>query len=364
LRNRRTSYFLAACLLAALPCRAAEFLVYAGTYTSHGSKGIYAWRFQTGKGKLTPLGVAAETGNPSFLVEHPNHKFLYAANENGDQGVLGTVSAYAIGSANGKLTPLNWVSSKGGAPCHLAIDRSGKWLAVANYAGGSIAVLPIQSDGRLGDAVALDPRQGSHPAGVLFSPDNRFLLAADRGLDRIQVYRFDAAKGAIAASETAAIPGVRHFAFHPSGKALYAVSEKASAVSAFHWNAGTGVLQEFQTVPTIPEGFGGVNTAAEIAVNPAGTMLYASNRGLDALAQFAIDGEKLSLTIMEYPPVMGRTPRHFALDPTGAYLFAANQDSADLTVFRVHPRTGQLQPAAAVGKHVPNPTCVVFVPVR
>jgi len=359
LRNGCTLLLAAACLL---PCYAAEFLVYAGTYTTHGSKGIYAFRFQTANGKLTPLGVAAETGNPSFLVEHPNHKVLYAVNENGDAGVRGTVSAYAIDSASGKLTPLNWVSSKGGAPCHLAIDRAGKWLVVANDAGGSIAILPIQPDGRLGDAAAVDAHAGSHPHGVYFSPDNRFLLVAEMGLDRIQVYRFDAAKGTAAPAGTAPCPGVRHLAFHPGGKMLYAISEKTSSVTAFHYDPNTAALQEFQKVSTLPEGFIGSSAASEIAPNAAGTVLYVSNRGLDVLAQFAIDAERLSLTPMEYPPVMGHTPRHFALDPTGAYLFVANQDSADLTVFRVHPHTGQLQPAAAVAKRVPNPTCVVFVP--
>ncbi len=369
MRHWRTSFLLAACLLAALPVRAAEFLVYAGTYTGRGGKGIYLYRFQTATGKLTPEGVAAETPNPSFLVENPNHQVLYAVNENADPAA-GTVSAFSINAKNGKLAPLNRVSSKGSAPCHLALDRRGKWLAVANCTGGSIAVLPIQPDGRLGEAAAFEQQaQGSHPAGVAFSPDNRFLLAADQGLDHILVYRFDAATGALAANdppfaEVKPESGVRHLVFHPGGKALYAINEKASTVTAYHYNADAGTLEEFQTELTWPMGFNGSSAGQEIAVNRAGTVLYVSNRGQDALAQFAIDPEKLTLTAMDYPPAMGHGPRNFALDPTGRYMFVANQDSGNVAVFRVHPRTGQLQPTAAVALHVPSLACVLFVPVK
>ena len=327
--------------------------MYAGTYTGHGSKGIYAWRFQTANGKLTPLGVAAETGNPSFLVEHPSHRFVYAVNENGDRNVLGTVSAYAVDLRSPKLAPLNWVSSKGGAPCHLAIDKTGKWLAVANCAGGSVAILPIQSDGHLGESAALDPHPGSHVQGVAFAPDNRFLLAAgDRG---IQVYRFNPATGGITPAALTATAAGR-LAFHPSGQTLYALG--ASSVTTFRYDAAGGNLAELQTDP-----LAGPGTASSILVNRQGSVLYVSDPDLNALAQFAIDAEKFTLTPMEYPPTMGRSPRHFAIDPTGAYLFVANRDSANLTIFRVHPHTGQLQPAAALGKNVPDAACVVFVPV-
>jgi 6-phosphogluconolactonase len=353
----RLSPIIAAGLLALVPCSAAEFLVYAGTHTGHGSKGIYAWRFQTANAKLTPLGVAAETGNPSFLVEHPNHKVLYAVNENGDGAVLGSVSAFAIDAKSGKLTALNWVSSRGGAPCYLAIDRSGKWLAVGNGAGASIAILPIQGDGRLGEAVAVEQRAGAHARSLAFSPDRRFLGASDVG-----VSRFDATKGSLARAGTfpaAAGP----IAFHPDGSVLYAVDEKTSNLTMFQFDTSSGTLRELETESTMREGAGGPNPASAIAVNASGTVLYIAMRNLNVLAQFAIDAAKHTLTPMEYPPVMGRDPRYFAIDPTGGFLFSANQDSGNVTVFRVHPHTGQLQPARAIGKNVPNASCVVFVPV-
>jgi 6-phosphogluconolactonase len=342
-------------LLATLVCRGAEVLVYVGTHTGHGSKGIYAWRFRTESGKLSPLGVAAETGNPSFLAVHPNGKFLYAVNENGGAGVLGSVSAYAADARTGKLAALNWVSSKGGAPCHLSMDRTGAWLAVANCAGNSIAVLPVEADGRLAEAAAVEQRPGAHPRAVAFSPDNRFLIAGGIGL-----YRFDAAKGSLAFVQ--ALPdGMGPMAFHPDGTVLYAVNEKTSVVTAYRYDAATGGLQEFQSLPTVPEGFIGANSPASILMNAAGTVLFVSDPAVDRLVQFAVDAERHALTPMEFPPVMGRTPAHIALDPSGAYLFSANQGSGNVTVFRVHPHTGQLQPAGAIGKNVPDASCVVFV---
>ncbi len=369
MRLWRTSFLVAACLLAALPGRAVEYLVYAGTYTNRGGKGIYLYRFQTATGKLTPEGPVAETVNPTFLVLNPNHRVIYAVNENADQAP-GTVSAFGINPKNGKLVLLNRASSRGGGPRHMAIDSTGKWLAVANGVGGSIAVLPVEPDGRIGEAVAYEKQpEKSQPTGVAFSPDNRYLLVADQGLDRILVYRFDSVKGALTAGDPAfkeAKPesGPRHLAFHPAGKALYVVNEKTSSVTAYHWGADTGALDEFQNVLTWPMGFNGTSTALELAVNRAGTFLYVSNRGLDGFAQFAVDPEKFTLTAMDYPPAMGHNPREFALDPSGRFLFVANQDSGNIAVFRLHPRTGQLQPTAAVGLHVPSLACVLFVPER
>jgi 6-phosphogluconolactonase len=369
LRHWRTSFLVAACLLAALPGRAVEYLVYAGTYTNRGGKGIYLYRFQTATGKLTPEGPVAETPNPTFLVENPNHKVIYAVNENTDQAP-GTVSAFAINPKNGKLVLLNRASSRGSGPRHMAVDSTGKWLAVANGTGGSIAILPVEADGRVGEAVAYEKQpEKSLLTGVAFSPDNHYLLAADEGLDRILVYRFDAAKGALAANDPAFAEAKpesqpRHLAFHPAGKVLYVVNEKTSNVTVYHWDAARGALEDFQNVLTWPMGFNGTSAALELAVNPAGTVLYVSNRGLDGFAQFAIDPEKFTLTAMDYPPAMGHNPREFALDPSGRFLFVANQDSGNIAVFRVHPRTGQLQPTRAVGLHVPSLACVLFVPEK
>jgi 6-phosphogluconolactonase len=352
---------------AVLPARGAEFLVYAGTYTTSGSQGIYAYRFETRSGKLTPLGLAAATSNPSFLVEHPNHRFLYAVNEGGR---VNTVSAFAIDPATGKLTLRNAVSAHGDSPCHISLDRTGRWLAVANYESGTVAVLPVESNGTLGEAVAIDRHEGAKARAhaAVFSPDNRFLLSADLGLDRIFVYRFDPATGSITANDppfaaVAAGAGVRHLAFHPGGKWLYAINETASTITAFQYDAAKGVIGEFQSVPAIPVTFKRENSTAEIVVNSAGTVLYGSNRGHDSIALFAIDPVKGTLAAAGHAPTLGRTPRHFAIDPSGGYLLAANQDSNSIAIFRIHPATSQLVPAGRPLSGISHPVSLVFVPL-
>jgi 6-phosphogluconolactonase len=351
---------------------AADPLVYVGTYTKGPSRGIYAFRFNS-KGKLTPLGVAAETLNPSFLAEHPNHKFLYAVNEGGGANA---VSAFAIDEKSGKLTPLNQVSSGGKGPCHLAVDQSGKWIAVANYDSGHMAIIPIHQDGRLGEAVQVEHHDGTsadrsrqsgpHAHCVLFSPDNHFLLLADLGLDKIFIYKFDAVKGNVTANNPAfgsVAPGagVRHLAFHPNGRVLYSINEMGKTITAFHWDGVKGTLDSFQSISTVPEGKSGGSTA-EIAVNKAGTRVYGSNRGDDSIALFTVDPERQTLAALDRTPTLGKTPRHFTLDPTGKFLLAANQDTSDIAVFQVHPNGGQLTPVGGLVKDAPVPVCILFVP--
>lgn len=348
-------------LLLAASAWAADPLVFVGTYTGSGSKGIYSFRLQIKTGKVTGLGLAAETSNPSFLLEHPNHKFLYAVNENGNASQMGSVTAFAIDFETGKLKPLNWVSSRGGGPCHLAIDSTGRWLAVANYEGGSITVFPLLPDGRLGEAASFS-KTGSHAHCVLFAPGNLFLLAADLGLDAVMVYKFDASSGQIAPASAAQVKhgaGVRHLAFLPNGKALYALNEKSSTVTAFSFDATAGMLSELQTLPTLP-GFSSNNTAAEITVNAAATLLYVSNRGHDSIYTFNIDPDRLTLSPQADFPTLGNTPRHFAIDPSGQILVVANQDTNDLAVFKIHARTGQLTPAGKLVTGVSKPACVAF----
>jgi 6-phosphogluconolactonase len=372
--NFRNLHAAAAALLLVSSARGAEYLVYAGTYTGGSSRGIYGYRFETRTGKLKSLGLMAETSNPSFLVEHPGHRFLYAVNE--DAG--NSVSAFLIDPKSGKLSPVNRAASKGEGPCHLTPDRSGRWLAVANCRSGSVAVLPLRQDGGVGEAQALVQHRGSsvnpkrqagpHAECVLFSPDNRFLLVADLGLDRIFVYRFDAETGTLKPADSAFAPvapgsGVRHLAFHPNGRVLYALNELSSSVTAFHYEAASGALSEFQTVSTLPPSYAGPHTAAEIAVNAAGTLVYASNRGLDTMALLVVDPLRFTLSALEFTPLIGRTPRHFAIDPSGAYLVAANRDSASITVYSLHPHSGQLRPVGRPTPSIDQPACVVFVPV-
>ena len=357
--------------------RNARYLVYVGTYTTSKSKGIYAYRFDTDSGRLTSLGLVAETVNPSFLAVDPSRRFLYAVNEisNYAGGKGGGVSAFAIDRATGKLTFLNEVSSRGREPCHVSLDKTGKFVMVANYGGGSAAVFPVLADGRLGEASAFvehhgssvnpERQEGPHAHSIAPSPDNRFVLAADLGLDRLLVYHFDPAQGSLKPNDppfATVKPGAgpRHFAFHPSGRFVYTINEMGSSITAFSYDAARGSLRELETVSTLPKDFAGASDTAELEAHPSGKFLYGSNRGHDSIAVFAIDGGKGTLTLVEHVPTGGKTPRSFAIDPAGSCLVVANQDSDNVVVFRIDARTGRLTPTGKVSD-VPSPVCVTFV---
>ena len=354
-----------------------DYLVYVGTYTGPKSNGIYAYRFDPATNQLTSLGLAAKTANPSFLAVDPSRRFLYAVNEMGNYqgGKSGGVSAFSIDRATGKLTFLNEVASRGADPCYISLDKTGKYVLVANYSGGSVAVFPVLKDGRLGEPTAFDQhhgfgvdharQEGPHAHMMSVTPDNRFALAADLGLDQVLVYKFDAARGTLAPNNPPFAKihpgdGPRHFAFSPNGKFVYLISEMGGTVATFSYGATGGALKELQRVSTLPANFSGENSAAEIAVHPSGRFLYASNRGHDSIAVFAIDPRHGTLTPIERVSTQGKTPRNFAIDPTGAYLFAANQDTNNIVIFRINPKTGRLTPTGNA-LDVPSPVCVTFV---
>ncbi len=379
-----TVAFLSALLLAVQLGGAAatpkgKYLVYVGTYTEEGSKskGIYAYRFDADTSELSPIGLVAETTNPSFLAVHPNHRFLYAVNEvtryKGQSS--GTVSAFAIDNATGKLTFLNEVSSRGADPCYVTVDKSGKYVLVANYTGGSIATFPVSDDGRLGEASAFvqhsghgtnpERQEGPHAHSIDLSPDNHFALVDDLGLDELVVYRFDSAKGSLTSNDPKFAKlnsgaGPRHFAFHPNGKFGYVINEMQSTVTAFGYDPASGALHSLQTVSTLPKDFSGRNEDAEVEVHPSGKFLYASNRGHDSIAVFAIDAAKGTLTLVEIASTQGKEPRNFQIDPTGTLLFAANQKSDSIVVFRIDVKTGRLTPTGQK-IDVGTPVCVKFL---
>jgi 6-phosphogluconolactonase len=319
----------------------------------------------------------AETVNPSFIAIHPNRQYLYAVNEvNTYEGQsAGSVSSFSLDAKTGKTRFLNKVSSRGADPCHLSLDRTGKWVLVANYSGGSIAAFTIKADGSLGEASAFVQHTGSsvnpqrqrgpHAHSINLSPDNRFAIASDLGLDQVLIYRFDADKGTLSPSNppfAKVKPGAgpRHFAFHPSGRFAYEINEIASTVTAFAYSLEHGILEEMQTISTLPKEFSGNNSTAEIEAHPNGRFLYGSNRGHNSIAVFTIDSSKGTLTQLEQVPTQGKTPRNFAIDPTGAYLFAANQGSDNIVVFRIDQKTGGLSPTGNV-LEVPSPVCVIFL---
>ena len=354
-----------------------QYLAYVGTYTSKtSSKGIYAFRFDTATGQLTAIGVAAETPDPSWVAVHPSGKYAYAANE---AGKASTVSAFALDAESGKLRLLNQMPALGEDPCYLSFDKTGNYLLVANYSSGTIAVFPILADGRLGEHTALLKDQGAtgpnkerqeapHAHWIEASPDNRFALVADLGLDEVLVYKFDATNGTLMPNEPAfaklkAGSGPRHAVFYPNGKFVFAVSELSSTATSFAYDAKKGALKETGAVSTLPPGFSGRNDVAETAVHPNGKFLYVSNRGNDSIAVFSIDPGNRTLAPVGGIPTGGKEPRHFAIDPSGKYLLAENQFSNNIVVFRIDAATGGLIPTGQV-VDVPSPVDLTFVPDR
>jgi 6-phosphogluconolactonase len=335
----------------------AQYILYVGTYTQDtNSKGIYAFRYDASTSAITPLGLVAETTNPSWVTVMPNGRFVYAVNElQNYQGPNSVgLSAFSVdrspdGRATGKLTFLNEVATRGADPCYVTVDRTGKYALVANYTGGSLAVFPIGPDGRLGASSDFiqhrghgpnpERQEGPHVHSVVLSPDNRFAYVNDLGLDELLVYKFDSSKGTLTPNDppfAKVDPGAgpRHFALSPSGKFAYVISEMGRTVTAFSNDPAVGKLEKLQTISTLPKDFTGRNDDAEIRIHPSGRFLYASNRGHDSIAVFAIDSVKGTLTLVEYASTRGKEPRGMEIDPTGNLLFAANQKSDNIVVFR------------------------------
>lgn len=356
-----------------------SYWVYVGTYTGPKSQGIYLFKLDLASGALVPQGLAGAVVNPTFLAIHPNQRYLYCVSEIGNLNgkPTGGVSAFAIDPASGKLTLLNQQPSGGRGPCHVSVDPAGKNVLVANYGGGSVAVLPIRSDGSLAEASAFvqhqgkgpNPRrqEGPHAHSIKLDPTGRFALAADLGTDQLMIYRFDPAKGTLQPNNPAAHrfeggAGPRHFTFHPKGQTAYVINELSNTISVLGYNADRGLFRALQSLSTLPEGFKGQNTTAEVVVHPSGRFLYGSNRGHDSIAMFAIDPTTDQLTALGQESTQGKQPRNFNIDPTGTYLLAANQGSDSVVVFRIDAQSGKLQ-ATGTKVEAPSPVCVTFLAI-
>jgi len=323
-------------------------------------------------GTLTFLHAVAEV-DPSFLTFDPSHRFLFAVSEGlGLDG--GAVASFKVDGPTGQLTPLSHQPSRGGEPCHLCCDPTGRWVLVANHEHGSVVVLPVDADGRLGAVSDFQQHVGSGPgptqAGphahwVDFDLPGRRVLVADKGIDKMVIYRLDTHAGKLVPNEppfgslhAGAAP--RHLAFHPSGRYAYVNGEADMTITAFSYDDQRGVLDELQVLSTLPEGAprDGCSTA-EIVVEPAGRFVYVSNRGHDSIAIFGIDQTTGRLTAAGYTPTQGRTPRNIAIDPTGTFLYAANQNSDTIVHFRIDHQRGQLIPTGDVTP-VGAPVCILF----
>jgi 6-phosphogluconolactonase len=359
---------------------AAWTAVYTGTYTGPKCKGIELFHLDNVTGSLTKLGLAVETESPSYLAIAPNRQFLYAVNEVSAFGgkPAGAVSAFAINPASGELRPLNQKTSGGPGPCHLSIDPTGQHVFVANYGGGSVEVLPILEDGRLGDPTCFiqhagtgpnkQRQEGPHAHFIAPDPVGRRILACDLGLDKVMVYDFDEKKGILKGKPDGFLKdtpgsGPRHFVFGSGTRFIYVVNEMGSSVTAFKYNSRGGKGELIQSISTLPEGFTGNSSCAEIQAHPNGKFIYASNRGHDSIAVYLADKAKGNLSLVEIQPTRGKTPRGFGIDPTGKWLIAGNQSSDTLAVFKIDQDTGKLEPTGPVVS-AGSPVCVEFLPMQ
>jgi 6-phosphogluconolactonase len=349
-----------------------QVLVEVGTYTGPKSKGIYSFRLEVASGAATAPQLAAETESPSFLALHPGGRLLYAANETAKGGV----SAFALDRESGKLTFLNRETSAGDDPCHLVVDKTGKHVLVANYSSGTVAVLPIAEDGRVGSPTTRIQQAGSGPnAGrqkaahahcVRLDARNGMAWVADLGADRLVAYRYTLATGGLVPEPSldARLPpgsGPRHIAIAPGERFVYSINELDCTVTSFTRDDKSGGLKMLGTLSTLPGNREKDFSTAEVEVHPSGKFLYGSNRGHGSIAVFAIDSATGALKPVEHRALGGKTPRSFAIDPTGRVLLAASQDADLIEVFRIDFQTGRLSPAGEPIR-VPAPVCVLFVP--
>ncbi len=358
----------------AVPLPAADVYVYFGTHSRGPGIGFSVAHFDTDTGALTQPRFLTEAVEPAYFVIHPDGRHLYTCNS----GSPGGVSAYEIDHATGQLTLLNKEPSGGGDASYVCLDQTGRFVLVANYEGGNIAVFALQPDGRIGGRTAfaqhtgssVDPKRQTHAYAhsIIVDPTNRFALIADLGVDKLFVYRFDEKNGSLRPNDPPFATvrpgsGPRHVKFHPNGRWVYLINEMGCTVTAFNWDSDHGALTEFQTISTLPADFKGASTCAEIKVHPNGRFLYGSNRGHDSLAVFAIDSTTGRLAPLEYVSTRGKIPRNFTFDPTGRWILCTNHGSDNAVVFRVDATTGRLTPTGQPVS-VPSPFCERFLPAR
>jgi 6-phosphogluconolactonase len=360
-------------------------LVFIGTYTQPirfgtgkilqgKGEGIYVYDLDTLSGYMKLHNVVEAGPNPSYLTFDASHSFLYAVNElkefNG--APTGAVSAFSIDSKNSTLRFLNRQPSHGTDPCHLLVDKTGKYVLVANFMSGGVSVLPILKDGSLGDATdviqhqgtSVDPvrQAGPHAHGITLDQTGRFVFVPDLGLDKLMVYRFDPDRGKLEQNDPPwinVLPGAgpRQLVMHPSSAYAYLINELNSTVAAFRYDRQQGSLEQIQTLSTLPAEYQGATTCAELQISPSGKFLYGSNRGHDSIVIYAIDQKGGMLTCIGYRNTQGRTPRHFIVDSEGIFLFVANQDTDNVVTFRLDPASGEPN-LTGNSIEVPTPVCI------
>jgi len=353
-----------------------ELSVYVGTYTTGKSEGIDLYQLNLSSGELKHVATTRGVVNPSFLALAPSRRYLYAVNEVEEFALRksGAVSAFAVDQRTGELRLLNQQASLGANPCYVEVDAGGRFVLIANYTGGNVAVFPVQRDGSLGEATDMKQYQGSsvnrerqegpHAHCIVLDPTNRFAYSCDLGTDKIMIFLFDARNGKLMPNEQPWVQvkpgaGPRHLTLHPSGKYVFVLNELHSTITTFARDPGKGSLKELQTLSTLPADFKGTSWSADIHVSADGRFVYCSNRGHDSIAIFRIEPRNGALTSVGHESTRGMTPRNFAIDPTGSFLLVANQKSDNIVVFRIDQKTGRLIATRQVAE-VPSPVCLKF----
>jgi 6-phosphogluconolactonase len=360
-----------------MPARAADPIIFVSAFATGDKAGIHAFTFDITSGALKPLHRTTDVQNPFFLAISRDHRFMYAIDAKkfgGDEDEF--VAAYAIEGRTGRLKRLNQQSSRGTASCYLDVDATGKTVLVANYSSGSVASLPVGMDGLLGEAASFvqhsgssaDPQRqkGPNAHSIVISPDNRFALAADLGIDKILIYRLEAATAKLTPNEAqpfAPLPpgsGPRHLTFHPSGKRVYVINELKNTVTFFDYAADSGSLTERQTISTLPADFSGKSFTADLKITPDGKFLYGTNRGHDSIAMYRIadDGR---LTMLGIEPSLGKGPQNLLITPDGRWLLCANMPGNAVVVFKIDPQTGGIK-AEGEPYSMPMPSCIQLLP--
>ena len=344
-----------------------------GTYTKKTSKGVYRVDLDPATGKLSEPALSGEATNPSFLARHPTKPFLYAISEigtfNGQKS--GAVAAFSYDPATLRLTALNKQPSGGQGPCFVSVDASGKTVMVANYGSGSVASLPVNDDGSLGDIATRHQHEGTgpnksrqegpHAHSVRPAPGGKFALSADLGTDQILVYALTDNSTLTPAKPFKTEPGVgpRHIAFSPDGQFAFVANELSNSLTLLSWDGQAGVLQQKQTLSTLPDDYDKGGKVAEVVAHPSGKFVYVSNRGHDSIAVFGFDGTRLSAR--GHTPTQGAGPRNFNVSPDGKFLVVANEQGDNLVAYRIDAATGALTPTGSTVS-LDAPVCVIFVP--
>ncbi len=354
-----------------------DTFVFVGTYAPSDAPSIYTCRWSPAQGSLDIADTTDGVENPSFLTIDKDGQHLYSVCETASLGGTpgGGAAAFRIHRETGSLSLLNMQSSKGPGSCHVTLDRTGRFLVVSNYGGGSVAVLPVQDDGTLAAASSFvqhegagpnpDRQEGPHAHSAICDPVKDRLFVSDLGLDKVLIYELDTAAGKVTPNdppyaETHPGAGPRHFVLDNSGSHAYGINELDSTITVYDYDRDSGRLAPTQTVSTLPENFDGHNQSSDIHLHPSGRFLYGANRGHDSIAVFAVDAKNGRLTATAHESTRGHWPRNFAVDPSGAYLLAANERSGTIHSFAVDRDSGQLEHMGQACA-IPKPVCIQFL---